>query len=572
MKKIAHSTIVVYFISNAILISCHSGTNSEKKSQQTDSATITFGESSFIRNCSGCHNFRQNGIGPSLNGISQDVDWLYKFIYNPQKMITSGDKRAKVLYAQYHTIMPAFNTLPDNEIRSIIAFLNSHNQKDERILVNDTVLIKDPIPKKIEFSGLITGLELITQFPPSNKKTELPLARITKMSFARNIKGYFVADLNGKLYKQVNNKYFPYIDIASLRPKFINEPGLGTGLGSFAFHPKFSENGLFYTTHTEPSATTKADFATGDTLKKGLQWVLTEWKTENPSANIFKGTSRELLRIDFVSSIHGVQEITFAPIAKPGDKDYGLLYIGVGDGGCVENGYPQLAHSISKIWGTVIRIDPTGSNSANKKYGIPTSNPFINIPGAVKEIYAFGFRNPHRITWTKKGLMLVSNIGQGNIESVNIVGGSNDFGWPVREGNFQINPSGNLNVLYPLPNNDSTYFIKYPTIEYDHDEGSAISGGYEYIGNSLPILQGKFIFGDIPTGRLFYSEISDLRKGKKAVIKEWKISMHGTLKSLKELCGSDRVDLHFGIDDKGEIYILTKADGKLYRLVQPVIR
>ena len=79
-----------------------------------------------------------------------------------------------------------------------------------------------------------------------------------------------------------------------------------------------------------------------------LQWVLTEWKTENPGAATFSGTSRELFRVNMVTGIHGVQEITFNPLSKPGDEDYGMLYIGVGDGGSVENGYPFLAHSIEK--------------------------------------------------------------------------------------------------------------------------------------------------------------------------------------------------------------------------------
>ena len=91
-----------------------------------------------------------------------------------------------------------------------------------------------------------------------------------------------------------------------------------------------------------------------------LQWVLTEWKTENPGAATFSGTGRELFRVNMVTGIHGIQEITFNPLAKPGDKDYGMLYIGVGDGGCVEEGYPFLTHSIEKIWGTILRIDPSG--------------------------------------------------------------------------------------------------------------------------------------------------------------------------------------------------------------------
>ena len=183
------------------------------------------------------------------------------------------------------------------------------------------------------------------------------------------------------------------------------------------------------------------------------------------------------------------------------------------------------------------------------------------------EIYAYGFRNPHRITWSKSGQMLVCNIGQANIESVNLIMPGHDYGWPIREGTFVLDPYGDMTKVYPLPANDSIYHITYPVAEFDHDEGKAISGGFEYWGTTIPQLKGKFLFGDIPSGRLFYIDMADVKQGKQATIKEWKISINGADKTLKELCGSDRVDLHFGRDARGELYILTKADGKVYKLI-----
>ena len=164
--------------------------------------------------------------------------------------------------------------------------------------------------------------------------------------------------------------------------------------------------------------------------------------------------------------------------------------------------------------------------------------------------------------------MIGCNIGQANIESVNLIIAGHDYGWPVREGNFLLDPYGDLTKVYPLPPNDSLYNISYPVAEYDHDEGKAISGGFEYGGNSDKRLVGKYFFGDIPSGRLFYVDISDLRPGRQSPVKEWKVSMNGTITTLKGLCGSDRVDLHFARDAKGELYILTKADGKIYKLVK----
>jgi glucose/arabinose dehydrogenase len=240
----------------------------------------------------------------------------------------------------------------------------------------------------------------------------------------------------------------------------------------------------------------------------------------------------------------------------------------------VENGYPFIAHTLESIYGTIIRIDPGGNNSSNKQYGIPAHNPFAQNPNTkiLKEVFAYGFRNPHRITWTKAGKMLVSNIGHGNIESVNLVERGHDYGWPIREGTFSVDPYGNLNKAFPLPDNDHIYNITYPIAQFDHDEGKAISGGFEYTGTEAPQLKGKFLFGDIPSGRLFYFDMADMKQGKQAKVKEWKITIDGTARTLKEVCGSDRVDLHFGKDSRGELYLFTKADGKVYKLVSAVIK
>jgi glucose/arabinose dehydrogenase len=169
--------------------------------------------------------------------------------------------------------------------------------------------------------------------------------------------------------------------------------------------------------------------------------------------------------------------------------------------------------------------------------------------------------------------MLVSNIGQWNIESINLIKPGHDYGWPEREGNFVLaNVSENAGALYPLAANDSIYKITYPVAEFDHDEGKAISGGFEYWGNRLPALKGKFLFGDIPSGRLFYTTIADMRQGKMATIKEWNILINNKPSSLKAVCGSNRVDLHFGRDMDGELYILTKADGKVYKIASAFIK
>ena len=126
----------------------------------------------------------------------------------------------------------------------------------------------------------------------------------------------------------------------------------------------------------------KADFGYADSIKPALQWVLTEWKTDNPGAATFSGTGRELFRVNMVTEIHGVQEITFNPLSKPGNEDYGLLYIGVGDGGCAESGYPFLAHSKEKIWGRFFALTPRAETApmANMEFRRIIHLPTTKIP------------------------------------------------------------------------------------------------------------------------------------------------------------------------------------------------
>ncbi len=559
---------LIAFLLWSCLNSCNSANSSDKITISSDSATIAKGEKSFYYNCSSCHNFKQDGIGPQLGGITEKVsaDWIESFIKNPQIAIASGDKRANELIKKYKVVMPSFDALQDDEIEAIISFLHRQKNSGTPVENENGVALSNPISQRIALSNLQVNLMQVAQIPQS--ADQAPKARITKLSPQPNTGDLFVNDLRGKLYRLKNYKPVVYMDIAKLKPKFINEPGLATGFGSFAFHPDFTKNGLLYTTHTESSGSGKSDFIYNDTIAVALQWVLTEWKTEYPGATIFSGTGREMLRLNMVTGSHGVQEITFNPTSHPGDKDYGMLYIGVGDGGAVQMGYPFVLHGTETIWGSILRIDPAGRNSANGKYGIPTDNPFVVTKNstALPEIYAYGFRNPHRISWSKSGQMLASNIGQANIESLDLIKPGNNYGWPRREGRFLFNPNVDLNKVYPLPSDDSADEITYPIAEFDHDDGNAISGGYEYTGNKIPLLHGKFLFGDIPSGRVFYIDIADVKQGEEATIREIKIDIDGQYHSLKEISEDARVDLHFGMDSVNELYILTKSDGKIYKL------
>jgi mono/diheme cytochrome c family protein len=568
MKKISTITIIAITIT-AFLTVCTS--RSEEKIS-TDSIAITKGEELFKQNCSACHNFRQDAIGPQLAGVTElvPVERLKLFIKNPQAVISSGDERAKALAEKFHTVMPSFTSYTDEDLKSIIAYLNTKKTPSGNFKNTETASIKDPIPQKIATSDLVIILESFCEIPASSN--ELPYTRINKLVSHPNTKELFILDLRGKLYRVVNKKPEVYLDMAKLRPAFINKPGLGTGFGSFAFHPEFKKNGLLYTTHTELQTAGKADFAYHDSIPIAVQWVITEWKAEKSDVFPFAGAGRELFRINMPTGIHGVQDITFNSQAKPGSSDYGFLYIGIGDGGSTEEGFQTLPHSRKNPWGAILRIDPAGENSKNKKYGIPNNNPFVNDgdPKTLREIFAYGFRNPHLFTWTSSGDMLATDIGHANIESLDLILPGADYGWPLREGTFSLNPYGDLNKIFALPEDDSTYHFTYPVAEYDHDEGKAICGGFEYTGSSVPELKGKYFFGDIPTGALFYINVSNIGQGEMAEIKRWRLSLHGKISSLEDLCKTGRIDLRFGRDANGEMYLFTKPDGKVYKFVSTI--
>jgi len=542
----------------------------------TDAATIARGEELFEAQCSSCHNFKAGGIGPNLAGVTQEVSpqWLRKFIRNSQAVIESGDDRAEQLFEQYQQYMMPFN-LSDEELDAILAYMHTFpapyaaadNQASAKPLEN-------PIPDTIPPSGITLTLREILQAPATSDKS--PVTRINKMYPLPGQSGrVFLQDLQGQLYEFKDNQLLTFMEIVDYRPHFINKPGLATGFGSFAFHPEYESNGLFYTTHTEnPETSTPADFGYHDTIPIKVRWVLTEWHQDDPTSSTFSGESRELFRIDMVSQIHGLQDITFNPLARPGDDDYGLLYISVGDGGCVRDGYPFLTQDKSKPWGSIVRIDPADRNSANGNYGIPEGNPYAqdDDPNTLGELWAQGFRNPHRLTWDAKDRkLLASGIGQKQIEEVNIIEAGRNYGWPEREGTFLLNKHGDIQYVYPLQEDIADDGFTYPVVQFDHDEAAAISGGYVYYGEDLPDMQGKYIFGGIVNGRVFAVNAAELELGKQAPIQEIALQLeNGTPTTMRELTGINRVDLRFGIDAAGELYIFTKADGKIYRVVESI--
>ena len=170
----------------------------------------------------------------------------------------------------------------------------------------------------------------------------------------------------------------------------------------------------------------------------------------------------------------------------------------------------------------ILRIDPRSPRETNGvkglgDYTIPADNKFQadGDPKTLGEIYAYGFRNAHRLSWDMTdGTLFVGDIGMNHIEEVNIVRNGGNYGWMKREGyleNGMIRPGGALNQLYELPGDvlrgrNRDEFI-YPVAIYDHNEGVAITGAFPYHGR-IEALRGKLIFGDVNRGRLFAADIA----------------------------------------------------------------
>ncbi len=449
-----------------------------------------------------------------------------------------------------------------------------------------------PIPEPIEKSEFSVGLDEIVQIPNSGTDIQ-KAARLNLLTHAGDGSGrLFVNDMRGKLYVIINNTATVYMNLKQLICADFTYESVQQGFAYFTFHPEFADNGIFYTVTSEIKDSGTPDFPVTKTILDSDQNiiesshhdVIREWKATEPSSNTFAGTSREILRIEEPYSDHNIGQIGFNPNAKPGDDDYGLLYIAVADGG--SDGFPvsdtdplDNGQDLGTPLGKILRINPLGNNSSNGQYGIPSGNPFVadNAPQTLAEIWAYGLRNPHRFSWDTggEGKMLIADTGQAFIEEVNLgIKGAN-YGWGEREGTWVIEEN-NENILFPLPQDDAKYNYTYPVAQYDHDippeiEGQyaiAITGGYVYRGKAIPELIGQYIFADFGSdARFFHVRVDELVDGKQAEIKELRLFDGDREASFLEIIGQGRSDVRFGVDEEGEIYVTSKQDGKVRKLI-----
>lgn len=447
--------------------------------------------------------------------------------------------------------------------------------------------LADPITAEIQKSSITIELETVAS----------GLVAPNVLTHARDGSDrLFVADQTGQIRVIDNGMLLPgaYLDLSAQLvtlparndPSMPNQ-GLNTGfdergLLGLAFHPDFATPGSagankFYTYHSEGASGT-ADFPLPIGVTPEHQSVITEWTVDDDiTSNVFSGSPREIMRIDEPQFNHNAGAVQFGP-----DK---LLYIAIGDGGRADDqteGHSEEGNGqdITNILGSVARIDPLGqigNTSANGQYTIPTQNPFVGETG-VHEIYAYGFRNPFRFSFDvdpatglatpeADGTLYLGDVGQNDIEEINIVTIGGNYGWRIKEGSFFFNANGEDSgfVTNTGPVGVSPELLASlidPIAEYDHNqastgsrEGISAIGGFVYRGTTLPQLVGKYVFGDfsqefIPAlGRLFVIDLiaDDLE------VEELRVGLD---------------DLPLGLYVKG---IGQDADGELYVLASSIL-
>ncbi len=435
--------------------------------------------------------------------------------------------------------------------------------------------IIDPIEDTIVKDGTTVSSEVVAFVPRSNAMTEEAATRINYLYHAKDGSDrLFVNDLNGKIYIINNTKEVStYLDVAARVNLFKTEGSLNAGLSTFSFHPEFASNGLLYTVHSEyPGDGFDFDHPNVRNPAERTHTVIMEWRATDPRHEEFYGTSREVLRIVQNEPRHGGQLIEFNRSAVQGTNDYGVLYLSIGDSE-VSPYFSNVAQMLEYPQGKILRIIPNlsderGQLSANGKYRIPDDNPFVGAAdGALGEIYAYGFRNPMRFDWDPvTGKMLAVNVGEKNLEEVELVEPGNNYGWNIREGTFAFD-KGTPDDVYPLPEMDHQK-LTYPVAQYDHDDGFAIMGGFIYRGSAVPGLNGSYVFGDIVEGHLFHVKVDDLALGQQATIHALTLlDENGTEIAFNDLIGAERGDLRFGLAADGEIFIMSKQDGVIRRLI-----
>ncbi len=317
----------------------------------------------------------------------------------------------------------------------------------------------------------------------------------------------------------------PMLDLTDV----VDSDGIENGMLSATVDPQFETSGYLYVYYT------MRDTSSDTQLFARL--------SRFPVTNGVARRDQELVILDISrdtdSKYHWGGAIRFGPD--------GMLYLGIGDGHCFE--CPQ---RLDSLHGKIIRIDVREATS-DSPYLIPPDNPMIDEPGARPEIWAYGLRNPWRMSFDQQsGQLWVGDVGEKQEEEISIATAGSNLGWPYLEGFgcFVAPPMAKENYgiedAHPCREHPD---LKMPLISYTRLNDCAVVGGLVYRGDAIPWLQGVYLFGDFCSGRL-WALGGDAES-------EWR---------LVEIADLDELLTSFGVDAHGEVLMLSLG-GSVFRFV-----
>lgn len=349
---------------------------------------------------------------------------------------------------------------------------------------------------------------------PSLVATGLQMPTAIVATHDRIDRRLFVPELGGTIQIVTSLGEIEPLPFLDIRQKVLAEGEMG--LLGLVFHADYAKNGFFYVNY----------------IDKDQNTVLARYTVSKNADQADPVSEKVLLRVKQPYTNHNGGDLAFGPD--------GYLYIALGDGGSA--GDPgNLAQDKTSYFGKILRIDVDYGDP----YAVPASNPFVGQPIIKPEIWAYGLRNPWRISFdTVTGDLFMADVGQGKFEEINFQpaaskGGEN-YGWRCLEGDQQpYNSSG-------CP---TTATYTAPIIAYNHDEDRcSVTGGYVYRGSKFPALRGKYLYADYCSGQLYAATKAD---------QKWQPTL--AAKTAYKISA-------FGQDSQNELYFADYATGSLYQL------
>jgi len=321
-----------------------------------------------------------------------------------------------------------------------------------------------------------------------------------------------VAEQNGRLWLFDTRRAAAQPELVlDLRP---HHRPLDNVLG-FTFHPGFATNRYVFINYNEPGGRTNGASVSRFTFSDQ------ETPTIDPSS--------ETVFLRWLSGGHNGCTLAFG--------NDGFLYISTGD---AANPDPpdspyKTGQDISDLLASILRIDVDHAEGTNA-YAIPHDNPFARTPGARPEVWAFGLRNPFRMSFDRPtGDLWVGDVGWEQWEMVYRVHRGGNYGWSLTEG-----PNTHVRTdVRPGPGP-----IQPPLIAVPHQEGASITGGRVYHGKKLAGLRGAYVYGDWETGKFWA-----LRQADDKLLRN------------DELCQTTLKPVAFAEDRDGELLILDYNGG-----------